>query len=404
MSKRPSPTLIFVTFASLTIAVTLSIQVLAGANSSQQQQQGQQPPPPISGGGQSTGGSGVTQGTPDAAPPPNPDFGSVQSCKFGKMDLAHDQQGLQNQAQSLRAKVAGDQEALRRLKLQNRASAFEDESKLAACAKADLQRQNIGALISGVKNSVPDMGPGNRVLSPSMAKQVIQKMEAAHLNNPDLFAYIRGLAGTTEGKQAIWDLLDKVQKSNDMLGIRGNIDETQGKGDSCSATTLEPWLDGGGTLLGWVKLPNLEAVKGYVDVARFIVFGGIDASTYYLGNQNVEALNSLTEQDLKVANMWKDKLVSDVGCLKETQAALTKPNTPKGGMSSGTKAALVVLVVGGAAGGAAAAVLASQNKTSSSQGQCDGTSSVNPCGPCTSNAQCGNGGCFTTVHPAPFCQ
>jgi hypothetical protein len=422
-------------FLMVTVAVAsqlVSAQDSIGSSGGQSAQG----PPTISGTGQSIGGGGASQGTPDAAPPP--DFGAASACKSGKMDLAKDRDGLQKQLQDLTDKIKGDQTALRRLRLENRAQSFEDENKLASCAKADLQQQSIGALIKGAGAWVKDIGPGNRILSPGVAKQVIENMKAAQLNNPELLRYISGLAGTPAGKEALIELTDQLDKANDMAGLKNDKEDIQGTGDNCGATRLEPWLDGSGTLLGWVKFgqpgtpfsvgsPEFETAKGYVDMARFIVFGGYDASTYYLSKQNVDALDALTDQDLRVVQMWKDKLVSDVSCLKETQAALNNPQAPVTARAAHSNTGAWILggtLLGGAAvaGVAGAEALSHTNSATSTSGggsdvvtgQCTGTSNSNACGTCTCNlnssgpsgctdsSQCPGGGCWTGGR-APFC-
>lgn len=73
---------------------------------------------------------------------------------------------------------------------------------------------------------------------------------------------------------------------------------------------------------------------------------------------------------------------------------------------TGRNIAIAIGVPVAIVGALAPTALNSNNSNSSSNGMCDGLSSTNACGPCSSAAQCGSGGCFTitgSTRLAPFC-
>ncbi len=365
-------------------------------------QQQTQPLPAISGGGQSVGGTGVTQGAPDTASPPNPN--PVTACKFGKMALAHDKQGLENQAQSLKDQIAGDQEALRHLKLENRAADFEEWQKLTDCAKQDLQSQmvdyGIASLGHRTESFIESLGLGKHVLDPAQARQMITEWKEAGMGNSYLYGLASGLAGTDAGKKELTSL---VKAANDGWDVwRSQLKEKVLHGaNGCSSSWLEAGLDGAGTILGWLA-PGVAAP--YLDAAKFVTFGSYDGATYYASMSNIEALDSLTDEQLRIINMWKDKLVGETSCLKQTHEALAKlGNPPKKHGNTGKVVAITALTGGSVAAGLLALQeLNKSNSSTSCHGQCDGASSVNACGSCSSDAQCGNGGCFQ-IGPDPPC-
>lgn len=324
---------------------------------------GRQAGSPITGGGQSIGGTGITQG-------------SVAQCSAA---MPSDASGLQNQIRNMQTKVHQDQAALRHLKLQNRASEFNRWQKLTQCAKTDLQGQmidiGVSHLFDNTKSYIHEMGVTKHVLDASTARRLIIEWKKAGFGNSNLYRLVSGLAGTKPGKRQLENLVEGVHRARDAWNseLRKKALERE---EGCSSSWLESSLQGAGTLLNWFAP---EAAGPYLEAAHFTVFGGYDAATYYASKRNVERLGKLTDQQLKVVNMLKDRLVSDVGCLRQTQATLAhlqQPNTarPKArtqrastghavvGKTGGGSHALPIVLGAVAAGGAAAYYAGTQLK------------------------------------------
>lgn len=223
-------------------------------------------------------------------------------------------------AHGLRARVVGDQEAIRRAGFEITAEVFEDLEKLSTEQKAELEKKTLDALISSALLGANKVVAAVEKLTPSEARRWIGKLRKAGVTDRRLYDAIKRLSrarGRAEQARAWQEVLEGVGRTKDaaFVSVPG---ETDWREKAYAAA------DAFATILSWaIKDPRLSLL---VTEAQFLVsYVFVTTPAWVLSEARVEQLTALNEAKLKDLKILSRRLQDDVAALKVALNDLPRP-------------------------------------------------------------------------------
>jgi tetratricopeptide (TPR) repeat protein len=238
-----------------------------------------------------------------------------------KLAKIEERKHLEARERKLRADIASDQEAIRRLGFERRAEDFEEWNRLSASAKEEFKAKTLDSLLSvtltGVKTGTRQLAG----LNPPTANRMISQLKSVGVGDPYLFDAIRRVAanqGKPQMAQAVNEFIERLGQAKDIISTANALD-TRPRGD------IIPILEGIATALSWgLQDPRLEAAAAS---AQVIAYSWLSAATSAVGVQQVQRLSELTTDDLRILKILSTRLQNNVRELthvKSELAVLTK--------------------------------------------------------------------------------
>ena len=225
---------------------------------------------------------------------------------------------LRKHIDELSAQIAGDLEAIKRLKLDKRAEEFEEWAKLSKDARADLENQALDALItvslSGVQAGAKIVASHN----PWLANEMIGHLRTLGVNDPFLLEAIKKV-GATKGKpamaKAVNEWLDAIGKARDVYSIAKDGakagDLTEKKNAALGALA---------TVLSWgVEDPKLSLLVTEIQVATAALYNNV---TQRVVSSRVEQLLHLADEELKSLKRLQGRLTEHMKQRRAEREAL----------------------------------------------------------------------------------
>ena len=218
----------------------------------------------------------------------------------------------------LQARIARDQEAIRRLGLKSRAEDFEEWEKLSDEARRDFEEQALASMADLLFGAASDANKavitGAGALNTFSSRKLISRLQQKGVSNERLFKSIREI-GAAKGKparaKAAKDLIEIVEKEGDLLNIAQEINGNPGDvRTAAEAATV---------LLSWGLEGPLAGV--FASDVQFMYASLYNNAARRVSEDSIERLTTMTERQLRDLNELTRVLKRHV---KELHAAREK--------------------------------------------------------------------------------
>ena len=218
----------------------------------------------------------------------------------------------------LKARIARDQEAIRRLGLKSRAEDFEEWERLSDEARREFEEQALASLADLLFGAASDANKavitGAGALNTFSSRKLISRLQQKGISNERLFKSIREI-GAAKGKparaKAAKDLIEIVEKEGDLLNIAQEINGNPGDvRTAAEAATV---------LLSWGLEGPLAGV--FASDVQFMYASLYNNAARRVSEDSIERLTTMTERQLRDLNELTRVLKRHV---KELQAAREK--------------------------------------------------------------------------------
>ena len=218
----------------------------------------------------------------------------------------------------LKARIARDQEAIRRLGFKSRAEDFEEWERLSDEARKQFEEQALASMADLLFGAASDANKavitGAGALNTFSSRKLIGRLKQKGISNERLFRSIREV-GATKGKparaKAAKDLIEIVEKEGDLFNIAQEINGNPGDVRTAAEAAT--------TLLSWGLEGPLAGV--FASDVQFMYASLYNNAARRVSAENIERLTRMTEQELRDLNDLTLVLKRHV---KELQAAREK--------------------------------------------------------------------------------
>ncbi len=218
----------------------------------------------------------------------------------------------------LKARIARDQEAIRRLGLKSRAEDFEEWEKLSDEARSQFEEQALASMADLLFGAASDANKAvigtAGALNTFSSRKLISRLRAKGISNERLFRCIREI-GAAKGKparaKAAKDLIEVVEKEGDLFNIAQEINGNPGDVRTAAEAAT--------ALLSWGLEGPLAGV--FASDVQFMYASLYNNAARRVSADSIERLTTMTEQQLRDLNDLTRVLKRHV---KELQAAREK--------------------------------------------------------------------------------